>query len=248
MGLGVDRGVLQLAVQGRLSAVSCLVKGASWPHQCGALKELEFLDIGLHFSLDPPFFRVFWNSLRGRLDRARVEGELERQWDELARQLGREPDFLDSHQHIHQLPGLSSLVLDWLQRHPGCYCRHSAADGLPRGPGAIETLKLWSLALIGRHFRHRLRLRRLPAPPEMVGAELFHGGEEQVWKAYHHHLSRLRPGALWVVHPGLPPWPEDGYRQGREWEYRVLSSRAFGHLLQQHGFRPSRFRECGECG
>ena len=54
----------------------------------------------------PAFGRVLRGALSGRLPLAEIADEFRRQIDAFAAAMGREPDFLDGHQHVHAFPGV----------------------------------------------------------------------------------------------------------------------------------------------
>ena len=60
-----------------------------------------------------------------RLDGAEIEAELGRQLDRFEDAFGRRPDYIDGHQHVHQLPVVRDVVLRALRtRLPGAYVRY----------------------------------------------------------------------------------------------------------------------------
>jgi chitin disaccharide deacetylase len=129
---GVSRGILELARIGRLSATSVMTHRPWWPRLAPALTEFQaHLGIGLHLTLTlgtplgtmprlapggifPPLSEVFRRSLLGQLPADEVKGEIGRQLDTFEAALGRPPDFIDGHQHVHVLPGIRASLLQAL--------------------------------------------------------------------------------------------------------------------------------------
>ena len=126
----LSEGILRLANAGRLTAISCMAVSPLWRDLAKRLESAEErCDIGLHLTLTdlqpigplprlaptgrlPGLGRLMADAFAGRLEPAEVRGELRRQWDAFVDALGRTPDFLDGHQHVHLLPGIRDAVLE----------------------------------------------------------------------------------------------------------------------------------------
>lgn len=209
---GVDRGILELLEEGRLSAVTCLVGYPEWPQ--AARRLLPFrgsVDIGLHFSLTttwPSYPLLLARLATGRPPR--VEEALKRQYGLFCEHLG-EPDFVDGHQNVHQLPWIDRAVLDFCSSRP-VWVRNSAM----LHPG--RSLKRWGHHLPGLLFRRRLRHLGLPTNDWIVGGDLYAG-------PVHWRLEGIRGLTVWVVHPGYVDSVlsgRDGYCAGRAAELDAL--------------------------
>jgi predicted glycoside hydrolase/deacetylase ChbG (UPF0249 family) len=116
----------------------------------GLRKECPRVRIGAHLTLvefpylvpggparadgmPPADFRAFLGQyLRGKVDMAWVYRDWTAQIDLLASRLGRAPDHLDSHQHLHVFPGLWSAALR-LQREFGIPRLRVPYESLGRG-------------------------------------------------------------------------------------------------------------------
>jgi chitin disaccharide deacetylase len=130
---GVSQGILDLARQGRLSATSAMVNGRWWPRFAPALREFEGrLGVGLHLNLTlgeplgamprlaprgifPSLSDVLRKGLLGQFPGDEIGAEIERQLSAFEAVLGRPPDFVDGHQHVHVLPGVRAGLLRALQ-------------------------------------------------------------------------------------------------------------------------------------
>jgi hypothetical protein len=122
---GVSRAIRELLQQGRLSATSCMVVFPEFPAE-GPLLRPFFgqADIGLHVTLtaDRPLREVLIEGWLRRLDTAAMTREVERQVEVFTAVMGREPDYLDSHQHVHLLAGVRDAVVAAAKRI-GAYVR-----------------------------------------------------------------------------------------------------------------------------
>jgi predicted glycoside hydrolase/deacetylase ChbG (UPF0249 family) len=133
---GVDDGIVALAEAGRISAISCMTVLPRWPAAAQRLPPLAAtVEIGLHFTLTllaplgtmpglapdgrlPPLGRLLAAAAARRLDRAEIAAEFARQWDAFTAALGRPPDFVDGHQHVHQFPVVRDAVAAALAGRP----------------------------------------------------------------------------------------------------------------------------------
>ncbi len=131
---GVNRAIEALARAGRLSATSCMVTAPAWDDAAPRLPAIAAnCDIGLHLTLTdlapagpmpklapagrlPDLRSLTIRALARRLDRGEIAAEIERQVAALERALGRAPDFVDGHKHVHVLPVIRTALLDLFRR------------------------------------------------------------------------------------------------------------------------------------
>ena len=132
-GLGI--AIRALIEQCRLQATGCMTGSAFWPGEAALLKPLEGrAQFGVHLTLTdhaplgampslapdgrlPPIGAMVKRAVLHRLDKAEIAAELERQVDAFEAHMGRPPDFLDGHLHVHQLPVVRDAVVDlWRRR------------------------------------------------------------------------------------------------------------------------------------
>ena len=120
MNADIDEAMISLAALGRMSAVSCLTLGPTFLANAARLAKLD-IDLGLHLNLTealsdgaqamPSLSRLIMRAYAGRLDAAWVDAQLERQFDAFEAAFGRMPDYVDGHQHVHQLPVVRQRLL-----------------------------------------------------------------------------------------------------------------------------------------
>jgi predicted glycoside hydrolase/deacetylase ChbG (UPF0249 family) len=126
---GVSRGILDLARMGRLSATSVMANKPAWPKLARDLACFDGrLGVGLHLTLTlgqplgpmpqlaadgrfPAFAVVLRSALARQLSAEEIRQEIDRQLDAFEAALGRPPDFVDGHQHVHVLPGVREPLL-----------------------------------------------------------------------------------------------------------------------------------------
>lgn len=255
---GVSRGILRLAETGRISAASCMTNGPHWPEAGRALRASPApIGVGLHLTLTwgaplgplpdvslpdgrlPPLGHVLRAALlrrwSGAAAQARLRAEIARQLDAFADALGRPPDFVDGHQHVHVLPGIREALLQVLagRNLAGRIWLRDPSDGL----GAILARRLSAgkaafVASLAGGFRRDAARAGMATNAGFSGFSPFDGDPGREMRS---HLERLGPRPLVMCHPGLAdPAPDEiGDARGREYAY--LSSPGFPALLESRG-------------
>ncbi|MCC6171797.1 MAG: ChbG/HpnK family deacetylase [Gammaproteobacteria bacterium] len=178
----VNRSVLSLAREHRISATSCLVNLPDCtPQAMSELPSLD-LDLGLHLNFTegaplsrrlrnawpkfPSLGRLLVASHLGRLPVTGVQDECRAQLERFVQLVGRAPDFVDGHQHVHHLPVIRDAWLVALgSRGPRLYVRDTASL---RGPGwAIKRLLIRGTG--ARALQRQLRQQNLLAGGPLFG-------------------------------------------------------------------------------
>lgn len=131
---GVSRSILELLGRGKLSATGAMTNRPHWPRLAPELGVFaEHADLGLHFNLTcaaplgalprlapggefPALGVVARAAAASATVRREIAGEFGRQLDAFEDAMGRPPDFVDGHQHVHVLPGVRRAVLEMLAR------------------------------------------------------------------------------------------------------------------------------------
>ncbi len=121
------RAAIELAATGAISATSVLVDGPAVRGFASGLRELDgHFALGLHLNLTEswgddgvvcaprrPFAAwVLAGIARVALPVGAVRQEIRRQIDVFGALFQRLPDFVDGHEHVHQLPGIRELLLE----------------------------------------------------------------------------------------------------------------------------------------
>lgn len=256
MSEGVSRGIAELAGAGRISAASVMTGGPAWPAEAAGLRPLAGrVGIGLHLTLTwgaplgpmpgfapggrlPPLGRAVRTALSGRLPVAEIEGEIARQLQAFADALGREPDFVDGHQHVHALPGIRSALLRVLAR------RGLAGRVWLRNPGdrpsAIlarrsEVAKAAIVAALSAGFRAEAEEAGFWTNRGFSGFSSF--ADRDTGVDFDRSLAALGPAHLVMCHPGHVADGEvlDGVTGSRRRELAYLASPAWPELLAACG-------------
>ncbi|NOU40671.1 MAG: ChbG/HpnK family deacetylase [Methylotenera sp.] len=119
----IDAGIIQLIQQNRLSATSCMVLSPRWAEAAKSLTpEIRSkADIGLHLDFTQfgdayahPVLII--RSLLRSLSIQAIRLSIHAQLDQFENALGTAPDYVDGHQHVHQLPQIRDALLDILKQ------------------------------------------------------------------------------------------------------------------------------------
>lgn len=245
---GVNEAAIALAGAGRISAISVMVGGPAWAEGVAWLRALPEakVDVGLHLDLtEHPLpggvRRPLWQWAAGaallpRVRRA-VRQEIEDQIDAFVAAMGRLPDHVDGHRHVHQMPGVRAEVLAALAGRAGSartWLRN--AQPAPRVPWCGG--KPWLLAALGagglrRHARRGGWLQNA----HLLGVYDFRGDARRYLQLAGGWLRAARPCDLWMCHPATRASGDDAIAAARVAEYEALAGAEFGALLQRAGVR-----------
>lgn len=238
---GINQAALRLVELGRVHALSCQVGGPAWPAGAVELRHLleDAPDLGLHLDLSEhalglraqPLVRLVLLSQVRALDMTALRDEIEAQLDAFEQELGRRPDFVDGHQHVHQLPQVREALLTVLaRRYPG---RRLWLRSTRRGAGGF---KPWLIEQLGtRALARGARRQGLPQNGRLLGVYDFQGGPMHYQALLEGWLNGARPGDLLMCHPSLTSAAQDSIASARRAEYAVLGGQAFGALQARLG-------------
>lgn len=230
---GVNEAALNLRREGRVHALSCMVGAPAWAEGATALRRDSSgpTDVGLHLDLTefpltmaPDRWSAVW--LKGAMDRlsmAALRAEVTAQLDRFEAHLGRQPEFVDGHQHVHQFPLVRDAVVDvLLQRYPyrRPWLRSTRSASWQLKPMVISGLG--SRALSGE-----ASVLAFPQNRRLLGVYDFSGGAERYESLLTRWLHLAQQGDLLMCHPSTRLIPGDAIAQARLDEYQVLSDDRF---------------------
>lgn len=241
-----DEAIISLIVQGRLTATSCLVLSPRWKQAAALLSTTiqNKADLGLHLdftefesTLKQSLPKLIVNSLLHQLPTEKLRAVISLQLSQFEDVLGRAPDYIDGHQHVHQLPQIRDVLLECLnQRYSTCppwirISRPPAKDGLKANIIGLlggSSLKKKSHTL-GLHHSHRL-----------LGVYGFDQSRPAYQSRCQDWLAEAKSGDAFMCHPATSGWAEDPVGEARRMEFEFLSSKEFGQILQENQVIPSR--------
>jgi predicted glycoside hydrolase/deacetylase ChbG (UPF0249 family) len=220
---GVSRSILALLEDGRLSATGAMTNRPHWPRLARELAAHAGLaDLGLHLNLTcaaplgampalahggelprlGDLTRAAVSSARARLE---IAHEIDRQLDAFEDALGRAPDFVDGHQHVHVLPGIRGALLAAVaRRYPAgsVYLRDPSDAAVAIRARGVAVGKALVIAGLGLGMRRAAARRGIPVNRGFSGVSPFDPARD-----FAADLARflVRPGQAHLVmcHPGF---------------------------------------------
>lgn len=247
LSASISDASIALVQQQRLSSVSCITNANNFAAAATALRPyLAQVEVGLHFNLTegapltaaltkiwpklPSVGKLIIATHFGAIPRAQVEAELQAQWQVFYDAFGKEPDFIDGHQHIHAMPVIRDFILAKARsQHKPPWLRNT---GCIAGPGYGFKRRVIEYTG-GISLQRQLQKHNLHSNTVLLGVYDFSAVNYrhlmQSW------LAQLpTKGGLIFCHPGLATTQSDtsGMAQCRASEYRYLASDAFRHDLQ----------------
>jgi chitin disaccharide deacetylase len=254
---GINRGIIEAHCRGIVTSASLMPTGDAFEDAIALAHQHGDLALGVHLTLVEgrpilpaekipslvtaagELVKTPWGFLKrwatGQIRLAEVKKELEAQVARVADQ-GVRIDKLDSHMHLHLLPGIFQIVVELARQHRIQGIRlpreefHWRSLGCMAGSAKQVVLRCLSLM----HARH-VRSAELFCPDYLCG--LAESGQ-MTEGALLRTLSSLRPGITEImVHPGyrdgeLEKWPLSR-RYRREKELIALTSCRVKDLVKQ---------------
>lgn len=250
LSAGINQAALQLIHQGRLHAVSCMVGTPAFAQGVPALRALQrtTCDVGLHLDLtEAPIGarrrgglrRLIVDGWLGRADRRVLRQEVDAQLDAFEQAVGRAPDHVDGHQHVHQLPVVREVLLDALaSRATGPRPWLRSTRPAP-SPGAWrERFKSALIASLGEASLREAACRRgFRLNGRLLGVYDFRGGAAAYVDRLMRWLAVSTPGDLLMCHAGSGPSVGDPIAAARVCELEVLGGPVFDDLLRAQRIR-----------
>lgn len=158
--------------------------------------------------------------------------------------MGQLPDFVDGHQHVHQLPVIRDQLIAVMDQRYGAAVRPWVRSTLPAdGCPPSTAFKAWLIGRLGANSLRTLAGRHgYPQSNHLVGVYGFDLSEADYLVRMKAWLACARDGDVLMCHPSLP-WPGgDGLQDARNREYRALSGEIFPRCWNPRGLKSGR---CG---
>jgi chitin disaccharide deacetylase len=246
MDEGVDAAILKLASLGSISAASAMVLSPRWEAAARATHDAAPLSWGLHLDLTSPFASgifasqgltsLMFRALSGSLDPAAVRRDADRQLSLFEAGRKAAPDFIDGHQHVHQLPVIRDVLLEEL---------HDRYGGEAKRIGLrICKPQLWrgvKAAIIGASGASRLSqlAETYGHPVNSDFAGVYNFASDANLAAYWQNWVRSLAGPLPLIMCHVAIYTEEGgdsdpIRAARLREFAYLASEEFHWLCRQY--------------
>ncbi len=258
----VSRAILDLAKNGRISALSCMCASKLWPEHGRRLKEVEGkVDIGLHLTLVdetpltpmprmapdgrlPSIGRLIAKSYAGTLALDEIAAELDAQLEAFIRVMGRPPDHIDGHLHTHVLPGIRKVVLAkarTLSHRPWLRNVHDGFGAISRR--GVSVAKAGFIAALGRGFAAAAGDLTDRLNNGFSGVYGFSRDPVDYGALFPHFLAARGARHVILCHPGEANDPLAAWDRQRAVEYEFLAGPRLGEVLTAHNLKMTRFAE-----
>ncbi len=261
--LGVTEAALVLCHAGRVSALSCMSEAPSWRDAAAVLVPAlrGKVDFGLHLTFTEPWsgsrmkrpLRALVTAAYARaLDRETVRNDIRRQFDAFEDTIGDAPDFVDGHQHVHQLPVIREVLVDELTRRYALrklWVRHTGVPHRARwsAPSNRDELKERVIAALGAGPLQSLaRDAGFAQNGHLLGVYGFNGSSGDYLARWRRWCAQAADGDLLVCHPAVhDTGADDPIASARMVEYRVLCDERLDVMLAECGVSVIRLSRLG---
>lgn len=241
----ISQGIINLLVQNRLSATSCMVNTRYWAeHASWLIPFQQKIDIGLHFNLTEgralskeyarahgecflPLPQLLRSAFLRKIMRTAIEAECHAQIDAFQAALGCVPDFIDGHQHVHQFPVIrDALIHVHQQRLPLSYIR--LVKEKLRVTDVFKDFKKVVIYATGTQALERLLIQNnIPHNSLFAGIYAFKQADQYA-HLFPGFLQAIKDRGLIMCHPGLNASnPLDSIAKARFAEYQYIVSDQF---------------------
>jgi predicted glycoside hydrolase/deacetylase ChbG (UPF0249 family) len=229
----IDQAIIELINMGRLSATSCMTLSPRWAEAAKKLTPSirKKAAIGLH--LDFTHFgdaishpKLVCLSLTRQLTKEKLKSRIHQQLDAFEASLGLAPDYIDGHQHVHQLPVIREVLLEVL------LARYQSKLPWLRiaKPPLSDGFKGIVIGLLGAStLKIKAEKHRFVCSGSLLGAYNFNGSSEAYLARLRGWLKKVKTNEATPVlmcHPAIDQSPEnnDIIYSARVREFAVLSS------------------------
>ncbi|HEY2447049.1 MAG TPA: ChbG/HpnK family deacetylase [Rhizomicrobium sp.] len=240
----VSRGIRELLELGRLSATSCMVVYPEFAADGPQLKPFaDIADIGLHFTMtaNRPLRQVAAECFLRPPPISAIVANVEEQIERFGDAVGKRPDYIDGHQHVHLFPVVREAIVQVASRI-GAYVRDASEPidvTMWRRPAPLESAYL---SCLSRSLSRLARRRGVATNRGFRGARNFRetGPYRDLFRRM---ISGCGDDALVMCHPGhVDPMlaARDSVLDAREAELGYIAGSDFLRDLSEGGFALSR--------
>jgi chitin disaccharide deacetylase len=247
----IDAAIIDLANRKVLTSTSALVLSPYWPQAAKSLVGLP-IQVGLHLDFTSTFSKQFgfnyslptfiFLAYTRLLNAKKIQNMIETQWNKFYAAYGQVPDFIDGHQHVHQLPVVRDALFAVIQKKawgtkPKQWLRSCESQHW-RG------LKAGIIAILGaKTFKQTASQFGIQTNTDFAGVYDFNQNKhlKTCWQNW---LNKLQgPMPVVMCHVAVPyalpnknTIDSDAIYLARLNEYQWLASDEFKALMQAKGF------------
>ncbi len=237
----VSNGILNLAKAGKLSATSLIVD-ANYAHE--GIDELQNcgIQLGLHLNLtlpvaQPGFCKPFKTVLKDayllRLPHQAIAESIRRQLELFTDITGIIPDYIDSYDHIHQLPVIRDCLFTELKKLPTKPWIRNTSMRKTTGVSWQAQLKAIAITAMGAAgLRYRADYFGYPQNSGFLGVYEQSGGIKVYENYMRNWLSSCRDGDVIMCQPANDK--NGSANAQKQAEYAVLMGALMEHLIARN--------------
>ncbi len=259
---GITEAAAVLGAMGRVSALSCMSQATGWPAAARTLKPAldGRVDFGLHLNFTEPcsgagtkrsLKNLIAVAYARALDPVVVRDAIRRQLHAFENAIGAPPDFVDGHQHVHQLPVIREALVGELTARYGTrmpWLRHAGAPRPVLGAATplADRLKERVITALGANALRKLaRDAGISQNGHLLGVYGFTGALEAHVVRWGAWCSRAGDGDLLMCHPAAGcATPDDPIASARRMEFEALCSERVEAALREHTLDVVRLSAC----
>lgn len=249
----IDDGIIDLIGQERLTATSCLTLSPRWPDAAKLLNNdvQSLADIGLHLDFTQfaqtryPLAMLIARAVTRSLSAKAIKRSINSQLDRFEDALGKAPDYIDGHQHVHQLPKIRDALVEIISRR--------YVGKLPwlriANPPVQDGFKGWVIRNLGaENLRTNAKMAGVRCSESLLGVYDFSGNTASYMQKLGSWVTLAKSGdgvCALMCHPAKVSNSNTGkvtdpISQARLREFEVFSSAGFLDLLKLHHIYPAR--------
>jgi predicted glycoside hydrolase/deacetylase ChbG (UPF0249 family) len=253
----VSAAIRELVAHRLINATSAMVVTPSFSaREASSLREAAGARaaIGLHLTLTAPFHPLTdfaprregafpplngmaSRALMRRLDRSRLQTEIAGQFAAFRDAFGRNPDYVDGHQHIHVFPQISDALVRAIKHEaPQAWLRQCGRA--TSAPKSLADPKGYILDALSARLRRLAARHGVRTNPAFAGTYSFRP-DADFSKLFDEFLDGLPDGGLVMCHPGKVDQELrelDPLTDLREREYAFFLGERFPRLLAERGY------------
>lgn len=251
----ISQAIINLIQKKRITATSCMTNAPNWSlFAKWLLPYLNQIDLGLHFNLTEgksltdhwqmlPVSKLIIKSHLRLIKERDVINELHKQLDLFQETLGRLPDFIDGHQHVHHMPIIRNALFKVYEERlsPRCYIRsvYAPSTFFQMTKAYLKTCVVQVSGAMA--FKKKLVKRNIPHNLSFAG---FYNFKTSSYRLLFNQFARLvQDKGMIMCHPGLNS--EDGIDHiqiARSDEYEYLVGDQFLKDCEFHQLALMRFK------
>ena len=253
----VSSAIIKLIKKKRITETSCIVISNSFKNDLKTLISYQNkIGIGLHLTLTdfkafnrlksltinnemPSFNKLLKSSIIKKIVPKEIEKEINFQIDVFENSLGFLPNFIDGHQHVHQLPIVRDCLIKVIKERYSenlPWIRNSYDEIFKILKRNVSILKAISIGLFGKKLKMTVKTNHIKSNDGFSGIYSFSNkiSYENLFKKF---ILDIKNNHLLMVHPGHSDEKLskiDPVTTSRDIEYEFLSSDNFLNLLNKN--------------